>query len=52
MTIEGLETYILTFRDPGDLDLLVEALRPNPTPMDLDMVHWHPRPDRAAGAVQ
>jgi hypothetical protein len=38
MTIEGLETYILTPRDPGDLDLLVEALRPNPTPMDLDTV--------------
>ena len=38
MTIEGLETYILTPRDPGDLDLLVEALRPNPTPMDLDIV--------------
>ena len=38
MTIEGLETYILTSRDPGDLDLLVEALRPNPTPMDLDVV--------------
>src|SRR5271166_3627526 len=38
MTIEGLETYILSPRDPGDLDLLVEALRPNPTPMDLDVV--------------
>jgi hypothetical protein len=38
MTIEGLETYILTPRDAGDMDLLVEALRPNPTPMDLDMV--------------
>src|SRR5271166_1943253 len=38
MTIEGLETYILTPRDPVDLDLLVEALRPNPTPMDLDIV--------------
>jgi len=38
MTIEGLETYILTPRDPGYLDLLVEALRPNPTPMDLDVV--------------
>jgi hypothetical protein len=38
MTIEGLETYILAPRDPQDLDLLVEALRPNPTPMDLDIV--------------
>jgi hypothetical protein len=38
MTIEGLETYILTPSDPGGVDLLVEALRPNPTPMDLDVV--------------
>lgn len=38
MTIEGLETYILAPRDPGDFDLLVEALRPYPTPMDLDIV--------------
>lgn len=38
MTIEGLETYILAPRDPADFDLLVEALRPAPTPMDLDVV--------------
>jgi hypothetical protein len=38
MTIEGLETYILTPRDPADLDLLVEAIRPNPSPLDLDVV--------------
>ena len=38
MTIEGLETYILTPRDPADLDLLVEALRPTPQPWDLDCV--------------
>jgi hypothetical protein len=38
MTIEGLETYILVPRDPTDLDLLVEALRPTPSPMDLDCV--------------
>jgi hypothetical protein len=38
MTIEGLETYILAPRDPADLDLLVEALRPTPSPMDLDCV--------------
>jgi PatG C-terminal len=37
MTIEGLETYILTPRDPGDLDLLVETLRATPSPMDLDI---------------
>ena len=38
MTIEGLETYILVPRDPADLDLLVEALRATPSPMDLDCV--------------
>lgn len=38
MTIEGLETYILVSRDPGDLSLLVEALRPTPQPWDLDCV--------------
>src|SRR5262245_63043669 len=38
MTIEGLETYILVPRDPADLDLLVEAMRPTPSPMDLDCV--------------
>ncbi|MGH9434799.1 MAG: hypothetical protein ACRD06_02230 [Terriglobia bacterium] len=38
MTIEGLETYILVPHDPSDLDLLVEAVRANPTPMDLDVV--------------
>jgi len=38
MTIEGLETYILTPRDPADLDLLVEALRSTPSPVDLDCV--------------
>ncbi len=38
VTIEGLETYILVPRDPADIDLLVEAVRPTPTPMDLDVV--------------
>jgi hypothetical protein len=38
MTIEGLENYILLPRDPVDLDLLVEALRPTPSPLDLDVV--------------
>ncbi len=38
MTIEGLETYILVPRDPADIDLLVEALRSTPSPMDLDCV--------------
>ena len=38
MTIEGLETYILLPRDSADVSLLVEALRANPTPADLDVV--------------
>ncbi len=38
LTIESLETYILLPRDPADLDLLVEALRPLPRPTDLDVV--------------
>jgi PatG C-terminal len=36
--IEGLETYLLGPRDPADLDLLVEAVRPRPRPTDLDVV--------------
>jgi PatG C-terminal len=36
MTIEGLETYIVVPRDPADFDLLVETIRPEPSPMDLD----------------
>jgi hypothetical protein len=38
LTIEGLETYILQARDPVDFDLLVEAIRPAPSPMDMDVV--------------
>lgn len=38
LTIEGLETYILRPRDPADLDLLVEAMRPTPSPLDVDVV--------------
>ena len=38
MTVEGLETYIVTPRDPADLGLLVDAIRPNPSPLDLDVV--------------
>jgi len=38
LTIEGLETYLLQPRNPGDFDLLVEALRPTPSPLDVDVV--------------
>jgi len=38
LSIQGLETYLLTPRDPADFDLLVEAVRANPRPTDLDVV--------------
>lgn len=38
LTIQGLETYLLHPRDPGDFDLLVEAIRPAPSPNDIDVV--------------
>jgi hypothetical protein len=38
LTIEGLETYILRPRDPGDFELLVDAIRPAPRPTDVDVV--------------
>jgi hypothetical protein len=38
MTVGGLETYIVTPRDPSDANLLVETLRPNPRPGDVDLV--------------
>ena len=38
LTVQGLETYLLTPRDPTDIDLLVEAIRPAPSPNDIDVV--------------
>ena len=52
LTIQGLETYLLTPRDPADIDLLVEAIRPTPSPNDIDVVIGVARPDRPAGDVQ
>src|SRR5215510_5018534 len=37
-TIDGLETYILVPRDPADYDQLREAVRPRPSPLDIDVV--------------
>jgi len=37
-SIEGLETYLLQPHDPADLDLLLEAIRPTPSPLDVDVV--------------
>ena len=38
LTIQGLETYLLVPRDPADIDLLVEAIRPAASPNDIDVV--------------
>ena len=38
LTVQGLETYILHPRDPKDFDRLVETIRPQPSPLDLDCV--------------
>lgn len=37
-TIQGMETYLLVPRDPADIDLLIEAIRPVPGPGDIDVV--------------
>lgn len=37
-TIDGLETYILVPRDPADYDQLRDAVRPRPSPLDIDVV--------------
>lgn len=44
LTIQGLETYLLTPRDPLDVDLLVDAIRPAPSPNDIDVVIGHRGP--------
>ena len=38
VTVEGIETYILVPRDSADVQLLIEALRPAPSLMDVDVV--------------
>ena len=38
LSIQGLETYLLAPRDPADIDLLVEAIRPASSPNDIDVV--------------
>jgi PatG C-terminal len=36
--VENLETYVLVPRDPGDFDLLIDAVRAEPSAGDLDVV--------------
>lgn len=38
LMVQELETYILHPRDPRDFDRLVEAIRAQPSPLDLDVV--------------
>jgi hypothetical protein len=38
LSIQGLDTYLLLPRDPADIDLLVEAIRTDPSPNDIDVV--------------
>jgi hypothetical protein len=37
LNVQGLETYILQPRDPADFDLLINAVRPAPSPTDIDV---------------
>jgi hypothetical protein len=38
LSVQGQETYILSPRDPADLDLLIQAVRSSPDPSDIDVV--------------
>ncbi len=38
LSIQWLDTYLLLPRDPADIDLLVEAIRPASSPNDIDVV--------------
>lgn len=38
LSIQGLDTYLLLPHDPADTNLLVEAIRPAPSPNDIDVV--------------
>ena len=38
LSVQGLETYLLEPADPADLDLLLDAIRPAPSPADIDVV--------------
>ena len=38
LSIQGMETYLLVPRDPADIDLLIQAIRPASNANDLDVV--------------
>ncbi|MFJ5546342.1 hypothetical protein [Streptomyces sp. NPDC093225] len=37
-TVQGLDTYLLRTRDPADLSMLIESIRPSPDGADVDVV--------------
>lgn len=37
-SIEGLPTYVLQPREECDYDILIESIRPQPTPLDVDVL--------------
>src|SRR5262247_1087209 len=52
LMIQGLETYIVHPRDPRDFDRLVEAIRPQPSPLDIDVVIGMRGAYRSTGVLQ
>ncbi len=52
LVIGGLETYLLIPRDPSDIELLIEAIRPRPRPGDLDVVIGVRGPDQRKGSLR
>ena len=38
LTVQGMETYLLVPRDPADIEMLIEAIRPAPARQDIDVV--------------
>lgn len=38
LSIQGLDTYLVVPRDPADIDLLVESIRPVSSPNDIDVI--------------
>lgn len=38
LTVKGLECYLVQPRDPADFGRLIETIRPEPSPLDIDIV--------------
>ena len=48
LAVEGIDTYVLQPRDPGDFDLLIDAVRAGSDLRRPGRGRRHERPDRAA----